>query len=345
MPKALVVGVAGTRLGAKELTFLREVDPLGLILFARNIAAPEQVRALVAEFRTVVGRADAPVLIDQEGGRVARLRPPQWRVAPPAALFGALARLDRSRGLAAVRLNARLIGAELAALGINVDCAPVADVPVAGADPIIGDRAFDTEPEPVATLAGAFCDGLEAAGVLPVIKHIPGHGRAEVDSHKALPRVTVARADLAARDFAAFKPLAQRRGPEPWAMTAHVIYDCLDRERPATQSPAVIDGIIRGEIGFAGVIVSDDLSMGALTGSYEARAELALSAGCDLVLHCNGNLDEMAAVAAGSGAIRAETAERLARSLGALAFDGDVDPAEAQAELDRLLAPVLGQGS
>lgn len=345
MPKALVVGVAGTRLGAKELTFLREADPLGLILFARNIAAPEQVRALVAEFRNVVGRADAPVLIDQEGGRVARLRPPQWRVAPPAALFGALARLDRSRGLAAVRLNARLIGAELAALGINVDCAPVADVPVAGADPIIGDRAFDTEPEPVATLAGAFCDGLEAAGVLPVIKHIPGHGRAEVDSHKALPRVTVARADLAARDFAAFKPLAQRRGPEPWAMTAHVIYDCLDRERPATQSPAVIDGIIRGEIGFAGVIVSDDLSMGALTGSYEARAELALSAGCDLVLHCNGNLDEMAAVAAGSGAIRAETAERLARSLGALAFDGDVDPAEAQAELDRLLAPVLGQGS
>lgn len=345
MTKALIVGVAATRLGAKELTFLREADPLGFILFARNVASPDQLRALTTEMRNAVGRADAPVLIDQEGGRVARLRAPQWRAAPPAAAFGALARLNREHGLRATRLNAALIGAELAAVGINVDCAPVADVPVAGADPIIGDRAFDTEPEPVAALAGAFCDGLGDVGVLPIIKHIPGHGRAEVDSHKALPRVRAGVDELAARDFGAFVPLARRRAPEPWAMTAHVIYDCIDREMPATQSRKVITEVIRGGIGFDGVILSDDLSMNALSGAYDERAALALAAGCDLVLHCNGKLDEMTAVAAGCGAIGVATEARLVRSLGALGTAANFDAAAARAELDRLMAPVVGKTS
>ncbi|MFM2130058.1 MAG: hypothetical protein RL477_1604 [Pseudomonadota bacterium] len=342
MSKALIVGVAGTRLGAKELTFLRETDPCGFILFARNVASPDQLRALTTEMRNAVGRPDAPVLIDQEGGRVARLRAPQGRAAPPAAAFGALARLNPELGLRAAALNARLIGAELHALGINVDCAPVCDVPVAGADPIIGDRAFDTEPEPVAALAAAFCDGLESAGVLPVIKHIPGHGRAEVDSHKALPRVRVPHAELAARDFAPFRTLARRRDPEPWAMTAHVIYEAIDAKAPATQSRRVIGDVIRGEIGFDGVILSDDLSMGALAGPFEERARLALAAGCDLVLHCNGNLEEMAAVAAGCGPISATSDARLARSVGALKPPGDFDFEAALGELAGLMAPVPG---
>jgi beta-N-acetylhexosaminidase len=342
VPRALIVGIAGTRVGAKEFTFIREADPLGFILFARNIAAREQVIALVEELRGAAGRADAPVLIDQEGGRVARLRPPQWRAAPAAAAFGALMHLNREHALRAATLNAHLIGAELAALGITVDCAPVADVPVAEADPVIGDRAFDTAPEAVAALAGAFCDGLDAAGVLPVIKHIPGHGRAAVDSHKDLPRVDAARADLAARDFVPFRMLARRTRPQPWAMTAHVVYECCDKDAPATLSRAVITDVIRGDIGFDGVIISDDLSMDALTGPFEARAHRALVAGCDLALHCNGRIEEMTAVAAGCGPVGAETALRLERSLGALRPPAAFDAAAALAELDALMATVRG---
>lgn len=338
MPKALIVGVAGTRLGAKELSFIRATDPLGFILFARNIAAPDQVRALVAEMRSLTGRADTPVLIDQEGGRVVRLRPPQWRAAPPAAAFGALARLDREHGLRATRLNAQLIGAELAALGINVDCAPVADLPADDADRIIGDRAFDAAPEPAAMLAAAFCDGLDAAGVLPIIKHIPGHGRAGVDSHKGLPHVATARGELAKHDFAPFRALAARGAPEPWAMTAHVVYESIDAQAPATLSPRLIDEVIRGDIGFRGVIISDDLSMGALSGAFDQRAARALAAGCDLALHCNGNLDEMTAVAAGCTMIGADTDARLARSLGALKPAQDFDAVAALAEMNELLS-------
>lgn len=342
MPKALIVGIAGTRVGAKEFTFIREADPLGFILFARNIAAREQVVALVEELRGAVNRADAPVLIDQEGGRVARLRPPQWRAAPAAAAFGKLMRLNREHALRATRLNAQLIGTELAALGITVDCAPVADVPVAEADPIIGDRAFDTTPEAVATLAGAFCDGLDAAGVLPVIKHIPGHGRATLDSHKDLPRVAASHSDLAAHDFPPFRALARRTGPQPWAMTAHVVYECLDRQASATQSRTVVADVIRGDIGFDGVIISDDLSMGALTGPFEERAGRALAAGCDLALHCNGILEEMTAVAAGCASIGMDTTLRLERSLGARRSPADFDAAAAQAELDVLMSAVRG---
>jgi len=343
VPRALILGVAGKTPGDDERRFFRDADPLGFILFARNVETPAQVAALVAELRAIVGRADAPVLIDQEGGRVARLVPPHWRAAPPAALFGRLARTNREAARRAVALNAQLIGAELAALGITVDCAPVLDVPVEGADPIIGDRAFAPDPEPVATLGAAFCDGLLAAGVLPVLKHVPGHGRAGIDSHKGLPRVAASKAELASRDFAPFRALAGRRAPEPWAMTAHVVFEAYDADAPATLSPTVIVDVVRGEIGFDGVIISDDLSMGALAGDFGARARGALAAGCDLALHCNGNMAEMAAIAEATGAVGPATADRLARSLGALAAAPDFDAGAALAELDTLISPVAGE--
>lgn len=345
MPRPLIVGVAGKRLQAPERRFIAEAEPLGFILFARNVETPDQVRALVAELRDAVGREGAPVLVDQEGGRVARLAPPHWRAAPPAALFGRLARASgREVAQRAVRLNARLIGAELHGLGINVDCAPVADVPVTGADPVIGDRAFAHDPEPVATLAAAFCEGLAASGVLPVVKHVPGHGRAGVDSHKGLPRVGASKAELASRDFAPFAALARLRNPEPWAMTAHVVFAAYDAEAPATLSPRVVSEVVRGEIGFDGVLITDDLSMGALAGPLRARAEGAFAAGCDLALHCNGALAEMEEVAAGCpGTLEAAAEARLARSLGALGPPRDFDAAAARAELEALIAPVTAE--
>lgn len=338
MPKALIVGVPGPELDGATRRLVAGMDPLGFILFARNVETPDQVRALVADLRDSVGRADAPVLIDQEGGRVARLTPPHWRAAPPAAVFRRLAAHDPEAAKRAVTLNARLIGAELAALGINVDCAPVCDVPAADADPIIGDRAFATDPATVAMLARCFCDGLAAAGVLPVIKHIPGHGRAEVDSHKALPKVTASDEDLSRHDLAPFTALAGLKPPVPWAMTAHVIYSAYDPEAPATLSKRVIAGIIRGTIGFDGIVISDDLSMNALSGPFAARAHDALAAGCDLALHCNGKAEEMTQVAEGCGPIGDATAKRLEASLGALGADAAFDPDEALATLDKVLA-------
>ncbi len=337
MPKALIVGVPGPELDGATRRLVARMDPLGFILFARNVETPDQVRALVSDLRDSVGREDAPVLIDQEGGRVARLTPPHWRAAPPAAAFGRLAARDPEAAKHAVRLNAQLIGAELAALGINVDCAPVCDVPAADADPIIGDRAFATDPGTVATLARCFCDGLAAAGVLPVIKHIPGHGRAGVDSHKALPEVTAPAEDLARRDFAPFAALADLKAPVPWAMTAHVIYSAYDGEVPATLSKRVIAEIIRNAIGFDGIVISDDLSMNALSGPFAARAHDALAAGCDLALHCNGKAEEMTQVAEGSHPIGSATTERLKASLGALGADRGFNRDEALATLDKLL--------
>ncbi len=344
-PKALILGVGGLRLDVAERAFFHEADPLGFILFARNVEGPEQVRTLVADLRDTVGRAGAPVLVDQEGGRVARLKPPHWRAAPSAAVFGRLARTDREAACRATYLNARLIGAELAALGITVDCAPVLDVPTSVADPVIGDRAFAGEPEPVALLGAAFCDGLIDSGVLPVIKHIPGHGRAEVDSHKRLPRIDAKRTELASRDFAPFRALAARAAPEPWAMTAHVVYEAYDEAAPATLSPAVLSDVVRGEIGFDGIIISDDLSMGALSGVYGDRTQGALAAGCDIALHCNGDMTEMAAVAAAAGPVGGVTAARLARSIEALDMPAPFDAAAARAELERLLAPLAGNAA
>ena len=291
-PAPVIYGCAGPELGADERDFFATADPLGFILFARNCREPTQVRRLVDALRASVGRADAPILIDQEGGRVARLGPPHWRRPPPASRFGALYGRDHEAAVQATRLNARLIAADLRELGIDIDCLPVLDLRLPGAHDVIGDRSFGGDPEIVATLGRAACEGLLAGGVLPVIKHIPGHGRGGTDSHLELPRVDVPVAALERSDFAPFRALCDM----PWAMTAHVLYAALDPVQPATTSPAVIADVIRGRIGFDGLLVSDDINMQALAGTLPERAAAALAAGCDIVLHCSGKLDEMQTV-------------------------------------------------
>jgi beta-N-acetylhexosaminidase len=317
-PSAVVFGCAGAQLSTTERDFFRRINPLGFILFQRNCETPDQVRALTRALREAVGRGDAPVLIDQEGGRVARLKPPHWPVYPGAA---ALAALGGERAREAVRLGARLIADDLAALGITVDCLPVLDMPVAGADAVIGDRAYGDAPERVAALGRAACEGLLAGGVLPVLKHIPGHGRGLVDSHHALPRVEASRTELEASDFKPFRALADM----PLAMTAHIVYTAFDAERPATLSRPVIDEAIRASIGFDGLLLTDDLSMRALGGSFAGRAAGALEAGCDVVLHCNGDMAEMTEVAGAVGplspAARARAERAAARRGGAEPID------------------------
>jgi len=307
VPRAIVLGCAGERLTAEERQLFADADPVGFVLFRRNCKDPAQVRALVAEMRDAVGRIDAPVLIDQEGGRVARLQPPHWRKYPAPARIGAL---PDPLSEEAARLGARLIADDLAALGIDVDALPVIDLPIAGADPVIGDRAYGGGPERVARLGRAACEGLLQGGVSPIIKHIPGHGRAQVDSHRDLPRVTASRKDLEAADFAPFRALADM----PWAMTAHIVYTVIDTGMPATFSRPVIDDIIRKHIGFDGVLISDDLSMGALKGSLAERTRHSLAAGCDLALHCNGVFAEMEEVAGAASPMTAAAQARLAHA-------------------------------
>jgi len=335
-PEAVIFGCAGMTLNADERTFFKDCDPLGFILFARNCETPDQVSELVSELRSVVGRDDAPVLIDQEGGRVQRLGPPHWPVYPSARnLVGAAMDTNPATAEEAVRLNAYLIAHDLQRLGIDVDCAPVADVPEVGAHEIIGDRAYGGSPGEVAKLARAACDGLLQGGVLPVIKHIPGHGRARVDSHMELPVVDVSRDDLDAVDFAPFEALSDM----PWAMTAHVVYSAIDPDTPATLSKMMINDVIREQIGFDGILISDDLSMQALNGDFRARAEGALAAGCDLALHCNGDMSEMTAVAEGLAEMADEAYVRLKRgaklrtSAAAISM---LDPDLARARLQEL---------
>src|SRR5438132_640963 len=291
--RAFITGLAGTPGTPAGRTLLREREPWGFILFKRNIETPAQVRRLTASSRDAVGR-EAPVLVDQEGGRVQRLGPPHWPSYPPGAAYGRVYDHNAAEGIKAAYLGARLIAGALAAAGIDVDCLPIADVPVAGADTIIGDRAYGDTAEKVALLARAVADGLLAGGVLPVLKHIPGHGRAAADSHRALPIVETDRETLRTTDFAAFRPLADL----PLGMTAHVVYTAIDPIAPATTSVTLVRDVIRGSLGFAGLLMSDDISMGALSGSTAERARAAIAAGCDVVLHCNGKLDEMWAVAA-----------------------------------------------
>jgi beta-N-acetylhexosaminidase len=307
--RAFISGVAGLALSADEREFLRDADPWGFILFRRNVDTPAQVRALVAELRATVG-VNAPVLIDQEGGRVQRLGPPHWPAYPPGAFYGALYARDRAAGLAAAKRGARLIAHDLFELGIDVDCLPLADVPVSDADPVIGDRAYGTTPDQVAAIGAAVAEGLMEGGVLPVLKHLPGHGRATADSHHRLPVVAADRATLESSDFAAFRPLARL----PLGMTAHVVFSAIDPVAPATTSGRMVREVIRGAIGFDGLLMSDDVSMGALAGTLAERSRAALGAGCDVVLHCNGRLDEMREVAgaapprAGDGKRRADAA-------------------------------------
>jgi beta-N-acetylhexosaminidase len=309
-PKAVIFGCAGAALSTPERRFFEAADPLGFILFERNCENPDQIRDLVRSLRGCVARPDAPVLIDQEGGRVVRLKPPQWRAIPAMGRIGALAKQNPKAGREAAFAAGRLIAANLAPLGIDVDCAPVLDVPAPGSHGIIGDRAFANDPELVAELGREFCRGLLAGGVLPVLKHIPGHGRAMVDSHADLPVIDLHRQTLALIDFAPFKALRDM----PWAMTAHVVYRAYDQDAPATTSAKVIAEVIRGDIGFDGVLISDDLSMGALSGSLASRAKSALEAGCDLALHCNGKLREMEEIASGCGELSKAAQDRVARA-------------------------------
>ncbi|WP_426525266.1 beta-N-acetylhexosaminidase [Bradyrhizobium sp. McL0615] len=330
--RAFITGISGLELDAAEREFIRGTRPWGFILFKRNIEAPSQVSALVRELRDCLGEADAPVLIDQEGGRVARLGPPHWPVYPPGATFGALYDLDKAMGLKAARLSARLIAADLIDLGVNVDCLPLADVPVAGADAVIGNRAYGTEPVKVAAIARAVTEGLEQGGVLPVLKHIPGHGRAAADSHFRLPTVDTPRDELERTDFAAFQPLADL----PMAMTAHVVFSALDPAQPATTSATIIRQVIRGGIGFQGLLMSDDVSMNALAGSLAERTRAIVNAGCDMVLHCNGKLDEMRDVARETPELAGEALDRARRALASRKAPEPFDRQAARAELDAL---------
>ncbi|CAN5170989.1 beta-N-acetylhexosaminidase [soil metagenome] len=331
--RAFITGVSGTALTDDERAFLRDQRPWGFILFKRNIETPDQVIRLVEDMRSTTNQPDAPVLIDQEGGRVQRLQPPQWPVYPPGAVFSALYDMDEKTGLEAARLSSRLIAADLADLGITVDCLPLADVPVPGADSVIGDRAYGTTSAKVAAIARAVTNGLAQGGVLPVLKHIPGHGRATADSHFRLPTVDTAAAELAETDFAAFVPLADL----PMAMTAHVVFSALDLAQPATTSATIIEQVIRGTIGFRGLLMSDDVSMNALQGSIAERTRASFAAGCDVVLHCNGKLDEMNQVAGETPMLAGEALARADRALASRRVPQPFDRGAARAELERLI--------
>ena len=330
--RAFITGLSGPNLTEDERAFLREARPWGLILFKRNIENPGQVIVLIDETLRELGPR-AAVLVDQEGGRVQRLGPPHWPVYPPGSAYGRVFDRDTQTGLAAARLGARLIAADLTALGINVDCLPLADVPVAGADAVIGDRAYGETPAKVATIARAVAEGLRSGGVLPVLKHLPGHGRATADSHERLPVVHADRATLEGSDFAAFRPLKNL----PLGMTAHVVFTAIDPVLPATTSATMIREVIRGYIGFDGLLMSDDVSMGALSGSIAERTRASLAAGCDLVLHCNGRLDEMQAVAAEAPELTGVPARRAAAALAARKPPSAIDLPAARREFAAMM--------
>lgn len=330
---AAVFGCAGPVLQADEAAFFRDFDPFGFILFARNVENPDQLRRLTADLRAAVGR-DAPVLVDQEGGRVQRLRAPHWREWTPPLDFIAAAGANATRAMA---LRYRLIARELRDVGIDANCAPVGDVITPKTHPFLKNRCYSSDPALVSQIAVAVAEAHLAEGVLPVAKHLPGHGRSEVDTHHDLPTVTADPATLTAIDFAPFRALAHL----PMAMTAHLVFAAYDT-RPATQSPRMIR-LIREEIGFAGLLLTDDLNMQALTGSLAERAAASLAAGCDLALHCKGDLAGMLAVAGAAGAMSAATRQRAAVALAARRVPEDVDTAALQAELSALM-PDMSHG-
>jgi beta-N-acetylhexosaminidase len=333
--KALIVGCSSHVLTPAEQALFKAEKPWGFILFRRNVDTPDQVRRLADSFRECVGRADAPVLIDQEGGRVQRLGPPHWPKYPPGRAYGALRSNDPLLRREIARLGARLMAHDLQALGITVDCVPVLDVPAPGAHDVIGDRAYAADPQTIAVLGRAAAEGLIAGGVLPVIKHIPGHGRAGADSHLALPVVDTDRATLSATDFAPFRHLADM----PLAMTAHVVYAAIDSKHPATTSRKVMRDVIRGEIGYDGLVMSDDLSMKALAGDFESRARAALKAGCDVVLHCNGDMAEMLPIFTAAPELKGQARRRAEAALRRIAhLPEPFDPVEGRARLEAALA-------
>ncbi len=330
---AAVVGVAGTALLERERSLFRRAKPLGVILFARNCERPEQVAELVRACREAIGDPEAPVLVDQEGGRVVRLKPPHWQAHVALRRVGEIAGRNREGAAEAAWLHARLIAAELAPLGITVNCSPVLDLGLPGQTGAIGDRTFSNDPEIVAELGRATAEGYLAGGVLPVIKHLPGHGRATVDSHAALPCVEADRSILAETDWRPF----QANADAPFGMTAHILFPALDGSACATQSPGIVDDVIRGEIGFEGALFSDDLSMQALGGSLGERAALARRAGCDLALHCNGDFEEMQAVLDAAGPLEGQSLARVERALARREMPAPFDAEAGRERLDRLL--------
>jgi beta-N-acetylhexosaminidase len=334
--RAVIFGLDGHELTAEEHAFFKDANPWGFILFRRNCESPEQLRKLTASLRNCVGRADAPILIDQEGGRVQRLQGEHWRKRPPAASFGTISRQNPATARDLAYDNARVMAAELKDLGINVDCTPCIDVPVDGSHDIIGDRAFARDPWVVAQLGQSVIDGMLDGGVLPVVKHMPGHGRAKADSHLALPVVDVERTELERTDFAPFRALAHA----PLAMTAHIVFTDIDPTAPATASKTVIDEVIRGTIGFDGALMTDDICMKALKGTFTERVRSSIAAGCDLILHCLRDMDEMREVAAATPLLSGKARERCDRALAMLKPSKPFAIAEAQSRVDAALAQV-----
>ncbi|GLI93654.1 beta-N-acetylhexosaminidase [Methylocystis echinoides] len=327
--RAFICGLKGLTLDPDERAFLRDAAPWGVILFRRNVESREQVARLTAELRAALGRR-APVLVDQEGGRVQRLNTPHWRAYPSAARFEAVG-ADATQAERLAWLGARLMAHDLREVGIDVDCLPVLDAPAEGSHAIISDRAYSRDPARAARLGRAAAEGLMAGGVAPVMKHIPGHGRARADSHLELPVVDASRAELEAVDFPPFTANADL----PMAMSAHVVYTAIDPSAPGTQSKTVVNEIIRGLIGFDGLLMTDDLSMKALTGNFRERAERAIAAGCDMVLHCNGDLAEAAPVAEGAPVLAGKALERAEKALACVRDVAPFDVAAGVAELEK----------
>ncbi|WP_339949470.1 beta-N-acetylhexosaminidase [uncultured Albimonas sp.] len=334
-PRAIILGCAGPKLSAGEAAFFRDADPWGFIVFARNVQDPAQLAALTAELRESVGR-DAPILVDQEGGRVARLKAPHWREWPWMERL--VEGLPEAAADEALAIQYRAIAHELHAVGLDVNCMPIADIRFAQTDAIISTRALGRTPETVARRARIVTEAMASGGVLPVLKHLPGHGRATADSHLALPVVDASLDELRATDFAAFAPLADLA----MGMTAHIVYSALDPDAPATQSPAGIRAI-REEIGFDGLLMTDDLSMNALEGSMAERAERSIAAGCDLVLHCNGDMAEMEGALSATPRLHGRAAARADRALAARRAPEPFDPAEADARFAEIAKALNGE--
>lgn len=331
--RAVIFGCDGHELTPDERAFFKAAKPWGFILFGRNCGSPDQVRRLTDSMRDCLGRGNVPILIDQEGGRVQRLRGQHWRPRPPAGTFGTISRQNPRAARDLAYDNARIMADELASLGINVDCTPCVDVPVEGAHNIIGDRAFGNDPWVVASLGQSVIDGMMDGGVLPVIKHIPGHGRAMADSHMNLPVVDTPRDELERTDFTPFRALARAH----LGMTAHVVFSAIDPTAPATTSKTLIDEVVRGYIGFDGLLMTDDLTMKALKGSLTERVKNSIAAGCDMILHCTRNMDEMREIADATPMLSGRALERAERAMAALRAPRPFDVAAAQTRVDTAL--------
>jgi beta-N-acetylhexosaminidase len=332
--RSFVSGCAGLELSALELSFFARQQPWGLILFKRNCETPDQIRELIKAFRAAVQRKDAPVFVDQEGGRVQRLGPPHWPTYPAASAFGRLYERSPLLALRVARSVGHLMASDLFELGFTSSCLPVLDLPQPDSHAIIGDRAYSTRQSTIMALARSHVAGLMEGGILPVLKHIPGHGRAQVDSHHELPVVNASRLELETHDFPPFAALADL----PMAMTAHVIYSAIDRAKPATTSRKVVRDVIRKVIGFNGLLMTDDLSMKALGGTMQEKIEASIGAGCDVVLHCNGNMDEMEQVAAAAPVLAGRSLRRAKQALKQRRKPVPYDEKQAALDMQAVLA-------